>query len=93
MLRGSGSPWEAPARPLAALPTRLAPFTPMLFQREELGEVAPLKFFIDQADAEIAAATRAGRRRQFPAFASFEREVPDPRDRATFERSRLRAVI
>jgi maltooligosyltrehalose trehalohydrolase len=35
-------------------------------------------------------ATREGRRREFAAFASFAgEEVPDPQDRATFERSRL----
>jgi maltooligosyltrehalose trehalohydrolase len=80
----------APAtRPLAALLTSLAPFTPMLFQGEEYGERAPFQFFSDHIDAEIAEATRAGRRREFAAFESFGREVPDPQDPATFERSKL----
>jgi maltooligosyltrehalose trehalohydrolase len=61
----------------------------MLFQGEEYGEVAPFQFFSDHIDAEIAAATREGRRREFSAFASFEHEVPDPQDPATFERSKL----
>jgi len=77
------------ARPLAALLTCLAPFTPMLFQGEEYGERAPFQFFSDHIDAAIAAATRAGRRREFAAFAEFGREVPDPQDPATFERSKL----
>jgi maltooligosyltrehalose trehalohydrolase len=76
-------------RPLAALLTCLAPFTPMLFQGEEYGETAPFMFFSDHIDEEIAAATREGRRREFAAFASFGREVPDPQDRATFEASKL----
>ena len=42
------------ARPLAALLTCLAPFTPMLFQGEEYGERAPFQFFSDHIDAEIA---------------------------------------
>jgi len=80
----------APAtRRLAALLTCLAPFTPMLFQGEEYGERAPFQFFSDHIDAEIAEATRSGRRREFAAFESFERAVPDPQDPATFERSKL----
>jgi maltooligosyltrehalose trehalohydrolase len=77
------------ARPLAALLTCLAPFTPMLFQGEEYGERAPFQFFSDHIDVEIAEATRTGRRREFAAFESFGREVPDPQDAATFERSKL----
>jgi maltooligosyltrehalose trehalohydrolase len=79
----------AATRPLAALLTCLAPFTPMLFQGEEYGERAPFQFFSDHIDAEIAEATRSGRRREFAAFESFERAVPDPQDPATFERSKL----
>ena len=77
------------ARPLAALLTGLAPFTPMIFQGEDYGERAPFQFFSDHIDPEIAAATREGRRREFAAFAAFDKEVPDPQDPATFERSKL----
>ena len=77
------------ARPLAALLTGLAPFTPMIFQGEDYGERAPFQFFSDHIDPEIAAATREGRRREFAAFAAFGEEVPDPQDPATFERSKL----
>jgi maltooligosyltrehalose trehalohydrolase len=77
-------------RHLAAFTTLLAPFTPMLFMGEEYGEAAPFQFFSDHIDEEIAVATREGRRREFSAFAEFAaEEVPDPQDRATFERSRL----
>ena len=62
----------------------------MLFQGEEYGELAPFQFFTDHIDAEIADATRNGRRREFAAFAEFSgEEVPDPQDVATFERSKL----
>jgi maltooligosyltrehalose trehalohydrolase len=61
----------------------------MLFQGEEYGERAPFQFFSDHIDAEIATATREGRRREFAAFAEFGGEVPDPQDPATFERSKL----
>jgi maltooligosyltrehalose trehalohydrolase len=59
----------------------------MLFQGEETGETAPFQFFSDHIDADIAAATREGRRREFAAFEAFGQEVPDPQDVATFERS------
>jgi maltooligosyltrehalose trehalohydrolase len=78
------------ARALAAFCTLLSPFTPMLFMGEEYGEPAPFQFFSDHIDIPIATATREGRRREFAAFAQFSgEEVPDPQDRATFERSKL----
>jgi maltooligosyltrehalose trehalohydrolase len=78
------------ARALAAFCTLLSPFVPMLFMGEEYGEQAPFQFFSDHIDEEIATATRDGRRREFAAFAKFAgEEVPDPQDRATFERSKL----
>jgi maltooligosyltrehalose trehalohydrolase len=87
--RAFGDRPAAATRPLAALLTSLAPFTPMIFQGEEYGERAPFQFFSDHIDTEIATATREGRRREFAAFAAFGREVPDPQDAATFERSKL----
>ena len=56
---------------------------------EEYGERAPFQFFSNHIDEEIAVATREGRRREFAAFASFDKELPDPEDPATFERSKL----
>jgi maltooligosyltrehalose trehalohydrolase len=87
--RAFGDRLPVPARPLAALLASLAPFTPMLFQGEEYGEHAPFFFFSDHIDAEIAAATREGRRREFAAFAAFDRAVPDPQDPSTFAESKL----
>ncbi len=87
--RAYGDRLPVRARPLAAMLTCLAPFTPMLFQGEETGETAPFQFFSDHIDADIAAATREGRRREFAAFEAFGQAVPDPQDPATFERSKL----
>ena len=87
--RAFGDRLPVAARPLAALLTLLAPFTPMIFQGEEYGETAPFQFFSDHIDAEIADATREGRRREFAAFAEFGREIPDPQDPGTFAASTL----
>jgi maltooligosyltrehalose trehalohydrolase len=77
-------------RPLAALVTLFAPFTPMIFQGEEYGETAPFQFFTDHIDHDIAEATRKGRREEFASFAGFSAEdVPDPQAPETFERSKL----
>jgi maltooligosyltrehalose trehalohydrolase len=88
--RAFGDRLPARVHPLAAFCSLLAPFTPMLFMGEEHGEQAPFQFFSDHIDKRIADATREGRRREFAAFAEFaQREVPDPQDPATFERSKL----
>src|SRR6185437_8401779 len=88
--RAFGDRMPAQCRPLAAFCVLLAPFAPMLFMGEEYGEQAPFQFFTDHIDEEIADATREGRRREFASFAEFSgEEVPDPQDRATFERSKL----
>jgi maltooligosyltrehalose trehalohydrolase len=88
--RAFGDRLPARVRPLAAFCTLLAPFTPMLFMGEEHGERAPFQFFSDHIDKRMAEATREGRRQEFAAFAEFAgKEVPDPQDRATFERSKL----
>ncbi|WP_205699362.1 malto-oligosyltrehalose trehalohydrolase [Conexibacter sp. SYSU D00693] len=88
--RAVGDRLPREARPLAALVTLLSPYTPMLFMGEEHGDDAPFQFFADHIDEEIAIATRDGRRREFSSFEGFSaQDVPDPLDRATFERSKL----
>jgi maltooligosyltrehalose trehalohydrolase len=88
--RAFGDRLPVEVRPLAAICTLLSPFTPMLFQGEEHGEDAPFMFFTAHIDADIAEATREGRRREFAAFAEFRgREVPDPQDPEAFAASRL----
>ena len=64
--------------------------TPLLFMGEEHDEQAPFQFFTDHIDPAIAEATRAGRKKEFEAFAAFAgEEVPDPQDVTTFERSQV----
>jgi maltooligosyltrehalose trehalohydrolase len=87
--RAFGDRMPPAARPLAALLTLTAPFTPMLFMGEEYGEPAPFQFFCDHIDKRIAEATRQGRRREFASFASFGHEVPDPQSPDTFYASKL----
>jgi maltooligosyltrehalose trehalohydrolase len=76
-------------RRVAAAVVLFSPLTPLLFQGEEYGESAPFQFFTDHIDPQIADATRKGRRREFARFAAFSRELPDPQDEATYDRSRL----
>jgi maltooligosyltrehalose trehalohydrolase len=66
-----------------------APFTPMLFQGEEWAASSPFQYFTDHADPALGAAVREGRRREFAAFGWPPEAVPDPQDRATFDRSKL----
>ena len=69
----------------------LGPGTPMLFQGEEFAASSPFLFFADH-NPELAALVREGRRRflsQFPSLASPETSLPDPGDRASFEKSKL----
>ncbi len=87
--RAYGDRMPARARALAAFCTLLSPFVPLLFMGEEYGELAPFQFFCDHIDADIAEATREGRRDEFVAFTGFGTELPDPQDPATFERSKL----
>jgi maltooligosyltrehalose trehalohydrolase len=57
---------------------------------EEYGEPSPFRFFCGHIDPAVAEATRAGRKREFAAYAAFARsDVPDPQDPATFQRSKL----
>jgi maltooligosyltrehalose trehalohydrolase len=87
--RAFGDRLGGDVRRLAAFCTLLSPCTPLLFMGEEYGESAPFQFFSDHVDAEIATATREGRRREFAAFAAFGEEVPDPQDPDTIERTKL----
>ncbi len=76
------------ARKLAAALLLLAPETPLLFMGQEYDEDAPFQFFSDYGDPTLQKAVSEGRRREFEDFAWDE--VPDPQDRETFERSRLK---
>ena len=68
----------------------LSPYTPLLFMGQEWGATTPFLYFTDH-DAELGRLVTEGRRAEFAGFTAFtSTEVPDPQDRATFLRSKLR---
>ncbi|HKJ86522.1 MAG TPA: malto-oligosyltrehalose trehalohydrolase, partial [Spirochaetia bacterium] len=66
----------------------LSPYVPLLFMGQEYGEERPFLYFVDHTDADLLAATREGRRREFAAFHSDD-EAPDPGARETRDASVL----
>jgi maltooligosyltrehalose trehalohydrolase len=62
---------------------------------EEWAASTPFQFFVDfENDPDLAKAVREGRRGEFKHFRAFadpemSQRIPDPTDRATFERSRI----
>jgi maltooligosyltrehalose trehalohydrolase len=70
----------------------LGPWTPLLFQGQEFASSGPFLYFADHT-AALAPAVRRGRAEflaQFPSVAAGPRDqLPDPGDRATFERCKL----
>jgi maltooligosyltrehalose trehalohydrolase len=73
----------------------LSPQIPLLFMGEEWAASSPFQFFVDfESDPDLAKAVRDGRRGEFKRFKAFtdpemSQRIPDPTDRATFERSRI----
>ncbi|MFF8957515.1 malto-oligosyltrehalose trehalohydrolase [Streptomyces sp. NPDC014894] len=65
------------------------PYLPMLFMGEEWGARTPWRYFTDHTDPRLADAVREGRREEFAAHGWDAREVPDPQDPATRDRSCL----
>ncbi len=73
---------------VAAAAVLLAPNIPLVFMGEEYGETAPFQYFIEHGDPALIEAVRKGRLEEFASFGW--KEIPDPQDPATFERSRVR---
>ena len=68
----------------------VSPFTPLLFMGEEYGETRPFPFFCSFGDETLIRAVREGRREEFASMDfSWEGEIPDPQDPATFAAARL----
>jgi maltooligosyltrehalose trehalohydrolase len=73
----------------------LSPQIPLLFMGEEWAASTPFQFFVDfESDPDLAKAVREGRRGEFAHFKAFadpeaSQRIPDPTDRATYERSRI----
>ena len=75
---------------IAAAIYLLSPFVPMLFQGEEWASSAPFQYFANHEDRELARLVAEGRRREFAAFGWSPESIPNPEDRKTFERSKLK---
>lgn len=67
-----------------------SPFTPMLFQGEEWAADTPFLFFTDHREPELAKAVGIGRCKEFEMFGWKPEDIPDPQDRETFLRSKLK---
>jgi maltooligosyltrehalose trehalohydrolase len=73
----------------------LSPQIPLLFMGEEWAASTPFQFFVDfESDPDLAKAVREGRRGEFAHFKAFadpeaSQRIPDPTERATYERSRI----
>jgi maltooligosyltrehalose trehalohydrolase len=74
---------------IAAAIVLTSPFVPMLFQGEEYGASTPFLYFTDHEDEKLGRQISKGRKREFAAFGWSPNEIPDPQQRATFERSKL----
>jgi len=74
---------------IEAVLTLLGPFTPMIFMGEEWGASTPWQFFTSHPEPALGRATAEGRVAEFARMGWDAASVPDPQDRATFERSRL----
>jgi maltooligosyltrehalose trehalohydrolase len=72
----------------------LVPETPLLFMGQEWAATSPFLFFTDHGP-ELGRQVTEGRRGEFSTFRAFtdparRASIPDPQERDTFERSRLR---
>lgn len=71
----------------------LTPYTPMLFMGQEWACSTPFQFFTDH-EPNLGKDVTEGRRREFMAFPEFNdpsrlKDIPDPQDLRTFNRSKL----
>lgn len=75
---------------VAAALVLTSPFVPLIFQGEEWAASSPFQFFADHDDPEMARQVSEGRQREFKAFGWNPAEAPDPENKETFERSKLK---
>lgn len=74
---------------IAAAVVLASPFIPMIFQGEEWAASSPFQYFADHEDPEMIRLVTEGRQQEFISLGWESSEVPDPEDRATFDRSKL----
>jgi maltooligosyltrehalose trehalohydrolase len=75
---------------IAATLVLTSPFVPMLFQGEEFAASTPFQYFSQHEDEDLGRKVSEGRKNEFKAFGWNPDDVPDPQDKATFERAKLR---
>jgi len=75
---------------IAAAVVLMSPFIPLLFQGEEWAASSPFLYFADHDDPELARLVSEGRKRDFSAFGWNPQSIPDPENRETFNRSKLK---
>jgi maltooligosyltrehalose trehalohydrolase len=75
---------------IAAALVMVSPFVPMLFQGEEFGASSPFQYFTHHEDPDLARSVSEGRKHEFATFGWNPEDVPDPQDRETFKRSKVR---
>ncbi len=66
-----------------------SPFVPMLFQGDEWAASTPFFFFTEHSEAGLGEAIREGRRSSLVDLGWDVRNLPDPQNPKTFERSKL----
>ena len=67
----------------------LSPFVPMLFQGEEFAASTPFNYFVDFSDEKLAQSVVDGRKEEHSGEGVNWTDVPDPREAATMEGSKL----
>ena len=75
---------------IAAALVLTSAYVPMLFQGEEFGASSPFQYFSQHEDEDLGRKVSEGRKNEFKAFGWDPDEVPDPQEKAAFERSKLR---
>lgn len=75
---------------IAAAMVLLGPFVPMIFAGEEFAASTPFQYFTDFQDKNLGRLVSEGRRKEFVAFGWEPQEIPDPQDKQTYLRSKLR---
>ena len=75
---------------IAAAIVLTAPFVPMLFEGEEFAASTPFQYFTDFSDEALRKAVSEGRQQEHAPEGVYWKDVPDPADPVTMERSKLR---
>lgn len=84
----SASLYSAETTRLMAFAVFLSPYIPLLFMGEEWGTKKTFQYFVSHSDRQLVKNVQQGRKEEFREFQT-NGEVPDPQDKATFQRSVL----